>query len=113
MVIWQKELNKLDPSLPFPRSYWVIPGKFLAGAYPGSADPEEAKEKIKALISCGIRSVINLMEKDEVDSSGDLFSPYEEAFLEMGKASRTESDLPAVSHQRPERSLPTRHEPHS
>jgi len=82
----QKELTKLDPSLPFPRSYWVIPGKFLAGAYPGSTNPEEAKEKIKALIHSGIRRIINLMEKDEVDSNGDLFSPYEEAFLEMGKA---------------------------
>jgi protein-tyrosine phosphatase len=76
----------LDPALPFSRSYWVIPGKFLAGAYPGSIDSEEAKEKIKALIHSGIRSVINLMEKDEVDGSGNLFSPYEEAFLEMGKA---------------------------
>ena len=76
----------MDPALPFPRSYWVIPGKFLAGAYPGSTNPEEAKEKIEALIRSGIRSVINLMEKDEVDSNGDLFSPYEEAFLEMGKA---------------------------
>jgi hypothetical protein len=50
----QKESTKLHPSLPFPKSYWVIPGKFLAGAYPGSADPEEAKEKIKALTFCGI-----------------------------------------------------------
>ena len=74
----------MDPSLPFPRSYWVVPGKFLAGAYPGSINPEEAKEKMKALIHSGIRSVINLMEKDEVDGNGDPFSPYEDAFLEMG-----------------------------
>ena len=26
------------------------------------------------------------MEKDEGDSNGELFSPYEEAFMEMGKA---------------------------
>ena len=71
--------------LPFPRSYWVIPGKFLAGAYPGSDDPEEAKEKISALIRSGIRSIINLMEEDEVNNDGELFSPYEEIFLQTGE----------------------------
>jgi hypothetical protein len=52
----RKGLTKLDPFLPFPRSYWVIPGKLLAGAYPGSDDREEAKEKINALIRSGIRN---------------------------------------------------------
>jgi protein-tyrosine phosphatase len=27
--------------VPFNRSYWVVPGKLLAGAYPGSEDPIE------------------------------------------------------------------------
>lgn len=83
--IRRKGLTKLDPLLPFPRSYWVIPGKFLAGAYPGSDNPEEAKEKINALIRSGIRSVINLMEEDEVNNNGELFSPYEGTFLGLGK----------------------------
>jgi hypothetical protein len=81
----QGGLSKLAPLLPFPRSYWVIPGKFLAGAYPGSDDPKEAKEKISALICSGIRSVINLMEEDEVNNNGELFSPYDETFLQLGK----------------------------
>jgi hypothetical protein len=71
--------------MPFPRSYWVIPGKLLAGAYPGSDDPEEAREKISALIHSGIRSIFNLMEEDEVNNDGELFSPYEGIFLQMGK----------------------------
>jgi hypothetical protein len=25
--------------VPFNRSYWVVPGKLLAGCYPGSEDP--------------------------------------------------------------------------
>jgi hypothetical protein len=39
------------PPVPFPRSYWIIPGKLLAGFYPGSKDHKEATEKITALIN--------------------------------------------------------------
>lgn len=52
------------PPTPFPRSYWVVPGKLLAGYYPGAKDPNEAKEKITALLNAGIRHFINLMEAD-------------------------------------------------
>jgi len=64
------------PPVPFPRSYWVIPGKLLAGYYPGSKDPKEAATKLTALINSGIRHVINLMEPDERDFTGHLFVPY-------------------------------------
>ena len=62
--------------VPFPRSYWVIPGKLLAGFYPGAKDPKEATAKLTALINSGIRHVINLMEPDERDISGHRFVPY-------------------------------------
>ena len=35
--------------LPFERSYWVIPGKLLAGEYPAAADPDEAYRKLDGL----------------------------------------------------------------
>jgi hypothetical protein len=63
---------------PFDRSYWVLPRKFLAGAYPGSKDHEEALPKITALVECGIRFVVNLMEEDERNFSGEQFVPYED-----------------------------------
>ena len=28
-----------NPDVPFDRSYWVIPGKLLAGYYPGDREP--------------------------------------------------------------------------
>ena len=65
-------------SVPFPHSYWVIPGKLLAGFYPGSKDPKEAAAKLTALIDAGIRHVINLMEPDERDLAGHRFVPYED-----------------------------------
>jgi hypothetical protein len=64
--------------VPFPRSYWVIPDKLLAGYYPGSNDPKEATAKLAALINAGLRHVINLMEPDERDISGQRFIPYED-----------------------------------
>jgi hypothetical protein len=65
------------PAVPFPRSYWVIPNKLLAGYYPGSKDPKEAATKFTALINAGIRHVINLMKPDERDISGQQFVPYD------------------------------------
>ena len=44
--------------VPFNRSYWVVPGKLLAGGYPGSEDPVEEERKLKGLIQAGIRHVI-------------------------------------------------------
>jgi hypothetical protein len=64
------------PDLPFPGSYWVLPGKLLAGQYPGHLEPDRAAERMRALVGCGIRHVINLMEADEVDHIGRPFMPY-------------------------------------
>lgn len=69
--------QSLTTSVPFPRSYWVLPGQFLAGCYPGSLNEEEAGQKLKGLLEHGIRHVINLMEPDELDWSGKPFEPYE------------------------------------
>ena len=40
--------------VPFNRSYWVVPGKLLAGGYPGSEDPIEEERNLKGLIQAGI-----------------------------------------------------------
>jgi hypothetical protein len=64
---------------PFDRSYWIVPGKLLAGFFPGNVDPETAAAYQRALVKCGIRSVMNLMEPDETNLAGDPFPPYDEA----------------------------------
>ncbi len=65
-----------SPQRPFPHSYWVVPGKLLAGHYPGSQDPEERWQKLIGLIEVGIRRIINLQEENERDYVGELFAPY-------------------------------------
>jgi hypothetical protein len=62
--------------VPFNRSYWVVPGKLLAGGYPGSEDPIEEKRRLKGFIQAGIRHVISLMEPREYNRPDDPFPPY-------------------------------------
>jgi len=64
-------------SVPFPRCYWVVPGKFMAGCYPGSEDVQEAERKLRGLLEHGIRHVINLMEPNEFNRDMRPFVPYE------------------------------------
>jgi len=65
---------------PYPRSYWVIPGRFLAGAFPGAKDKGEAVDKLRSLFDVGIRCIVNLMEPDERDHSGAHFVDYAPLF---------------------------------
>jgi len=61
---------------PFPRSYWVVPGKICSGAYPGDRDEQAMMNKLQGLIDCGVRHVINLMEPSETDHEGRPFTDY-------------------------------------
>lgn len=76
-------INQAVPAVPFARSYWVVPGRLLAGAFPGAADPDEARRKIQGLIDCGIAATVNLMEPHEVDHSGKPFVDYGPLFREL------------------------------
>jgi hypothetical protein len=62
--------------LPFERSYWVDPGKLLAGPYPGEYDPHDTERNIRALLGCGIRCFINLMEGREEGRDAAAPSSY-------------------------------------
>lgn len=69
---------------PFPRSYWVVPGKVCAGAYPGDPDVMMMEGKLKGLVDCGIRHVVNLMEPAELDHDGRPFEDYREMLQAFG-----------------------------
>ena len=61
---------------PFSRSYWVVPGKLLAGCYPGSENLDDARARMKGLLDHGIRHFIDLMEPGEFNWNGRPFVPY-------------------------------------
>lgn len=71
--------QKNAKSVPLSRSYWVIPGKLLAGYYPSSENGEQARWKITSLAEHGIRHVVNLMEEDEVNKNGRPFLPQKQS----------------------------------
>jgi len=76
----QKAKSMKEVAAPhFKRSYWAVPGKLLAGCYPGDPDPAEAREKLQALVDCNVGFIINLMFADEVNSAGQRFADYRPA----------------------------------
>jgi len=54
---------------PWEDSYWVIPGKFLAGAYPGEPHYRESKARMKigAILESGVTTFVNLTKLYELE----------------------------------------------
>jgi ADP-ribosyl-[dinitrogen reductase] hydrolase len=52
------------PARPFDRSYWLLPGKLLAGPYPYAPAAREAR--IEALLDAGVTAFVDLTEEGEV-----------------------------------------------
>jgi Dual specificity phosphatase, catalytic domain len=51
---------------PLPNTYWVLPGRLLAGEYPGDADGSLARTRLMRLQQAGIDSYIDLTEEGEL-----------------------------------------------
>ena len=80
----QKAVEEDAPPLPYGRSYWVIPGKLMAGFYPGAPTREEAEQKLKALLDAGVRCVVNLVEEDEKnDWTQERLEPYQQLLRKL------------------------------
>ena len=53
------------PAKPLTNTYWVVPGRFLAGEYPGDLSAAASRQKIESLIEAGIDVFIDLTEDRE------------------------------------------------
>lgn len=60
---------------PTAESYWVVDGKVLAGKYPGAKRDAEARAKIEALLSAGIRTFVDLTDDGELLPYATLLPP--------------------------------------
>ena len=49
---------------PIERSYWVEPGRLLAGVYPGDLDPAMARDKVQRLLDAGVNLFLDLTDED-------------------------------------------------
>jgi protein tyrosine/serine phosphatase len=92
---------------PFERSYWVIPGRFLAGYYPGNRSRDLMEQEVRNLLDCGIRSIINLMEADELYDRGVPFLDYTPVVEKLANGSSS-----VLCHRMPIRDVdvPKRHQ---
>ncbi len=66
------EVPSADPSVgggarpaPIPESYWVVPGRLLAGEYPGAKRAAEARARLRAFLKAGIDLFVDLTEASE------------------------------------------------
>ena len=53
-------------AVPLPNSYWVLPGRLLAGEYPGGSTPELTRERLSRLLDAGIDCFIDLTQPQEL-----------------------------------------------
>jgi hypothetical protein len=63
-------------SVPLVGTYWVLPGQFLAGEYPGENDPELTEKRLRALIAGGIRTFVDLTDEGEINEDAKVVPPY-------------------------------------
>lgn len=58
---------------PFANSYWVVPGRFLAGEYPGAYETQQARRKLTNLLQTGINVYIDLTHpRDGLESYHEI-----------------------------------------
>ena len=71
-------MNMDDMYRPISESYWVEPGRLLAGEYPGGYDQEQARQRIDALVKAGFNTFIDLTQPNEL-------SPYVNILNELSQ----------------------------
>jgi len=60
----------VNVAVPLPNSYWVLPGRLLAGEYPGAPTPELTRERLSRLLGAGVDCFLDLTQPQEI-------TPYE------------------------------------
>lgn len=75
----------MHPPRPIRESYWVVPGRLLAGEYPYSVADDEGRARLRAFLGAGIRLFVDLTEPRESGRTGAL-EPYAEALAEEAAA---------------------------
>ncbi|HYX75280.1 MAG TPA: ADP-ribosylglycohydrolase family protein [Steroidobacteraceae bacterium] len=55
-------------AVPLPNTYWVVPGRLLAGEYPGGPTAEATRERLSRLLQAGIDCFLDLTHPGEIGS---------------------------------------------
>ncbi len=65
---------------PLPNSYWVLPGKVLAGEHPSGKTPQATRERLQRLMDAGVECFVDLTEPGELKSY-DAQLPFSVEYL--------------------------------
>ncbi len=69
---------------PFPKTWWITPGRVLGGCFPGAPDPADVDGRLRGLLDVGVTSVIYLQEAAELGGGGKPFTPYDARLVALG-----------------------------
>jgi hypothetical protein len=61
---------------PLPNTYWVVPGRVLAGEYPGGDDDAQTRARLARLHVVGIDSFVDLTENGELAPYSHFLPPH-------------------------------------
>jgi hypothetical protein len=92
---------KANPIKPREFSYWVVPGRFLAGEYPRSLDDEISETVIKELVDFGISHFIDLTTAE------DELEPYMHIVNRMSKKNSAQKTVRRTNFQVIDGHIPT------
>src|ERR1700746_1981073 len=56
------------PARPLANSYWVLPGRLLAGEHPGALTSEATRARLRRLVEAGIGCFLDLTDPEELVS---------------------------------------------
>lgn len=68
------------PERPLPNTYWVVPGKLLAGEHPAGAGEAETRQRIARLLEAGVECFIDLTHPRELPGYDPLL-PFSVEYL--------------------------------
>ena len=81
-----------------PNTYWVVPGRFLAGEYPGATNPQQAASRLQTLLRAGIDHFFDLTQQR------DRLEPYAE--IAAREANRLGMSVTCARHPIRDMNLP-------
>ena len=84
-----------EPPKPDPNTYWVVPGKLLAGEYPGAQESEEARRRLRKFLQAGVRHFIDLTEAGKLE-------PYDKLLRKEGGSGTSYTRIPIRDESVPE-----------
>lgn len=92
-----------QPDVPNPNTYWVEPGRLLAGEYPISMDRRSDRQRLRDYLAAGITMFVDLTEETEIPETGRYLPLCLDEAAELGvQVSYTQFGIPDMRAPSPE-----------